>query len=175
MANSDQEKLVKLQKFLAVAKTVKGEGYAEKHTLHLVTPKPLSEDQRTQFVQNLPDGYQMVFEVGLRPSTKAQITDIINRTAERSCNPNFDEKKGRLNITLDDEIDLDSAWPHLCTILSKDGAYTTWSIGGRVYDTTAIKDMTTHKRETVLSKDDVIDVQIMLGKAETVEDFLNMI
>lgn len=186
---NEKELFEKINAFLSMAMKHDAEGMIRGRAITLITPRELSKDSKIELVQSLPEGYEIVFSVGLRPSVKGLISEAIQqatpkeavREAIRRATPSnppirFTENPNHLKVETTFEIEgLDMIWGYLCELMEKDGTYSSWTIGGRVYDSSAVKDIASHTRDKVLTKDDMTDVQIMLGKANTIEELLDMI
>lgn len=171
----DEETMRRMQALHQALASANAEAYIDQKEIHILSPKALDKDQKHNIIASLPEGYQLIFEVRLRPQVKAALYELICRAATGEGKLNFEEKPNLLTINIEGEVDLDQVWMPLCELLKRDGTYSAWKIGDRLYDPTVITDVQGHRTGPVISKDDVMDVKIALGQAETIEDFLKLI
>lgn len=148
-------------------------------TVYFVSAHEMEQGFKEKCRELVPDKLKVDFRVNIKPSTGQMIANTISKLGAMQSAPDIQGK--HLNVRIVGRVLIDPApvWEKINDLIKNDGFFDSWTIilnDETVHEYRPVyEEIARNKRERVISSDDITNLRISLGRAETVEDFINSI
>jgi hypothetical protein len=145
----------------------------------VAVPRKLDPAVETELTKLLPDK-PITFVESPKIRTRINLQNLINRTKPQKVEVSEpDQERRTVTISMEGIAEDDPVWDEMSDVLHKDGFFDSWKFNcdGQEREVVAklieviAKDKATARQRTI-GEDDITDLKISLGNAQTVDDIL---